>query len=183
MYMTISRLIAAKTLPVDFGTEFAPSSVSITDSQPLSSCRWMVRCSGQTQGCSSTSELVESASWTTGSDCYHLQNSRTTTLSTIPYQWDPSRWTTPTILQCNSRLPTSLVSDHKCRQTGGWHAYQRLTVFFGKAKLWLWSGKQCTPAAKRWLLQFQTKYGYRPGTSEHLCLQRCLITSTQDRIW
>jgi len=51
---------------------------------------------------------------------------------TIPHWWLPSGRTTITILRCNLCLPSTPVSDHRCRQTHGWQVWKRLTKFSGK---------------------------------------------------
>jgi len=121
-----------KEFTSQFWTEFVPSSLSITDSQWLSTWRSMVKLSGRTRQCNSTSELCATTSRTTRSNCYCWQNWCTTTPSKIPCWWHTSGRNTITVLQCNSSLPWTPVSDHRYKQTRAWQVWDRLTAFSGK---------------------------------------------------
>ena len=182
MCQTISPLIVARNLPVKFGIEFAPTTVSITGSQPSSTRRQTVKLSGRVKQWSSTSEPFATTDRTTGSNCYRWRNLHTTTLSSIPRWWHPSGRTTSTTLRCSSSLPRTPVSYHRCRQTRGWQAWKRLTKFSGKTYLRLMSTKHSAMAGRRWLLPLETNYGYGPRTWEHIEFQRNSITNTPDCI-
>jgi len=81
---------------------------------------------------SSTSKPFATTSRTTGSNGNHMRNLGTATPATIPRWWHPSGRTTITTLRCSSTLPRTTVSDHRCMQTRGYQAWQRLPEFSGK---------------------------------------------------
>jgi len=105
VYQPVSPPVAANSTVVMCATEFAPTWVSITDSQPLSTFRWTLKLRGTTERWISTLEHFATTSRTTGSHCYHWWILHITSPSTNPRWWHPSGWTATTIQRCNWSRP------------------------------------------------------------------------------
>jgi len=132
VYQTISPRIVTKSWAAECVTEFPPTSVSITDSWPLSTCRQRVTLGSRSTQWSCMSENLVTPSKTTGSNCYCWRNLRFITPSPIPHCWHPSGQTTISILRCNSSHPRIAVSNRSCRQTHRWQVWKRVTELSGK---------------------------------------------------